>query len=108
MRGDYMDLNLPVDGSGDPTTGTGSTKKVESYREAAAMFVLTGAASVTVQFSHDGSNWIDVPNMIAITVGTTMVAFPSHAFKFVRVSVVVAYTAGNKVVFGGFDSRKDG
>lgn len=96
-----MELNLPTLPDGSPTTGNGSAKKVEEYRDLAVEFVLTGAADITVQMSFDGANWVDIAAMTNATAGTTLVAAPTFAIKFLRCVVNVAYVAGDKVIVGG-------
>ena len=96
-----MELNLPTLPDGSPTTGNGSAKKIEDYRDLAVEFVLTGTADVSVQMSFDGANWVNVPSMANATSGTTLVAAPIFAIKFLRCVVNVVYLAGNKVIVGG-------
>lgn len=58
--------------------------------------VVTGTATVEVQGSNDGTNWVQIANFTASGASTK-----ADAFKYVRANVT-AYTSGAVTVIAGY------
>lgn len=94
--------NLPLP---DPIAdGNGGAVLVEAYRDKLVQVTGTFTATVTIQGSLDGSNWVAVTDGAFTGPGFVEIA---PAFKYLR-AVVSGYASGAPVaLFGGFDERTD-